>query len=175
MRFRIGVHLGDVIEKPDGTVYGDGVNIAARLEGLALPGGVTVSDAVHGVVRHRVTAKFEDMGDQQVKNIADPVRGYQVFAAPDGASPGVSAWAGFIKFLASRRRWFPAAAQAAESCPASPAQPQSGGCGFGPWWATIFSITGRSRLAAMTLSSPAPQFGQVRMSISNRRLGKRAI
>ena len=48
MRFRIGVHLGDVIEKPDGSVYGDGVNIAARLQALALPGGITVSDAVRG-------------------------------------------------------------------------------------------------------------------------------
>ena len=51
MRFRIGVHLGDVIEKIDGSVYGDGVNIAARLQSLAEPGGVTISDAVRGAVR----------------------------------------------------------------------------------------------------------------------------
>lgn len=81
MRFRIGVHLGDVIEKPDGTVYGEGVNIAARLEGLALPGGVTISDAVHGAVRHRVAATFEDLGEQQVKNIVDPVRAFRVLEA----------------------------------------------------------------------------------------------
>jgi adenylate cyclase len=78
MRFRIGVHLGDVIEKADGTVYGDGVNIAARLEGLALPGGVTVSDAVLSAVRQHVAARFEDLGEQHVKNIADPVRVYRV-------------------------------------------------------------------------------------------------
>ena len=54
MKFRIGIHLGDVIEKADGTVYGDGVNIAARLEGLAEPGGITVSDAVRGAVKGRV-------------------------------------------------------------------------------------------------------------------------
>ena len=81
MRFRIGVHLGDVIEKADGTVYGEGVNIAARLEGLALPGGVTISDAVYGAVRHRVAATFEDLGEQQVKNIVDPVRAFRVLGA----------------------------------------------------------------------------------------------
>ncbi|KPK05233.1 MAG: hypothetical protein AMJ64_12055 [Betaproteobacteria bacterium SG8_39] len=80
MRFRIGVHMGDVIEKADGTVYGDGVNIAARLEGLAEPGGITVSDAVHGAVRSKVAAGFVDQGEQQVKNIAHPVRAYRVTA-----------------------------------------------------------------------------------------------
>ena len=76
MQFRIGVHLGDVIEKPDGTVYGAGVNVAARLEGLAQPGGITVSDAVHGVVSGRVDARFTDQGEQQLKNIPRPVRAY---------------------------------------------------------------------------------------------------
>lgn len=80
MRFRIGVHLGDVIEKADGTVYGDGVNIAARLEGLAEPGGVTVSDAVQGAVRGKVSASFIDQGEQTVKNIAHPVRAFSVQA-----------------------------------------------------------------------------------------------
>ena len=94
MRFRIGVHMGDVFEKPDGTVYGDGVNIAARLEGLALPGGVTVSDAVQGAVRHRVAARFEDLGEQQVKNIADPVRAYRVLAATNGGAPCTTPVAG---------------------------------------------------------------------------------
>jgi adenylate cyclase len=88
MRFRIGVHLGDVIEKPDGTVYGEGVNIAARLEGLALPGGVTISDAVHGAVRHRLAATFKDLGEQQVKNIVDPVRAFRVFGADSPAEGG---------------------------------------------------------------------------------------
>jgi len=81
MRFRIGVHLGDVIEKADGTVYGDGVNIAARLESLAEPGGITVSDAVYGAVRGKVGAQFADQGEQQVKNIAYPVRAFGVSAA----------------------------------------------------------------------------------------------
>ncbi len=84
MRFRIGVHMGDVIEKADGTVYGDGVNIAARLESLAQPGGITVSDAIHGAVRNRIAAVFEDLGDQLVKNIADPVHAYAVRAHAGG-------------------------------------------------------------------------------------------
>lgn len=78
MRFRVGVHLGDVIEKPDGTVYGAGVNMAARLEALAEPGGIAVSEGVHGVVRGRVAARFEDQGERAVKNIPDPVRVFYV-------------------------------------------------------------------------------------------------
>ena len=78
MRFRIGVHLGDVIEKADGSVYGDGVNIAARLEGLAEPGGITVSESIRTAVKGKVRASFEDQGAQQVKNIAEPVRVFRV-------------------------------------------------------------------------------------------------
>jgi len=81
MRFRIGVHMGDVVEKADGTVYGDGVNIASRLQALAEPGGITVSDAVHGAVRGKVGASFVDQGEQQVKNIAHPVRAFRLAPA----------------------------------------------------------------------------------------------
>ena len=89
MLFRIGIHLGDVMEKADGTVYGDGVNIAARLEGIAEPGGVTVSDAVQCAVRQRLDATFDDLGEQRVKNIAAPVRAYRVHrAAAGGARAG---------------------------------------------------------------------------------------
>ena len=77
MRFRIGVHLGDVMEKDDGTVFGDGVNIASRLEALAEPGGITVSDAVQGAVRGKVDATFDDQGEQRVKNISHPVHAYR--------------------------------------------------------------------------------------------------
>ena len=76
MLFRIGVHLGDVIEKADGTVYGAGVNMAARLEALAEPGGIAVSDTVFSVVRGRVAARFEDQGERAVKNIPHAVRTY---------------------------------------------------------------------------------------------------
>jgi adenylate cyclase len=88
MQFRIGVHLGDVIEKSDGTIYGDGVNIAARLESIAEPGGVTVSDAVQCAIRQRMSATFEDLGEQRVKNIPEPVRAYRV---RDSAAPATKA------------------------------------------------------------------------------------
>ena len=91
MRFRIGVHLGDVIEKTDGTVYGDGVNIAARLEGLAEPGGLTISDSVHNAVRGKVTANFVDQGEQQVKNIPHPVRVFTVRAEGNAAAKASAA------------------------------------------------------------------------------------
>ena len=73
IEFRIGINLGDVIIDGD-DIYGDGVNVAARLEGLAEPGGVCVSDVVHQMVRGRLDLAFEDLGEQQVKNIAQPVR-----------------------------------------------------------------------------------------------------
>lgn len=89
LRFRIGVHLGDVMEKADGTVFGDGVNIASRLEALAEPGGITVSDAVQGAVRGKVDATFDDQGHQHVKNMAHPVHAYRwVMAQRDG--PGIA-------------------------------------------------------------------------------------
>ncbi len=78
MLFRVGLHLGDLIEKPDGTVYGDGVNIAARLEGLAAPGGIAVSESIRSAVKGKIGASFEDQGEQRVKNIADPVRAYRL-------------------------------------------------------------------------------------------------
>jgi predicted ATPase/class 3 adenylate cyclase len=81
LRFRIGIHVGDIIEKGDGTVYGDGVNIAARLQALAEPGSLAVSQAVHGMVARRVSAVFDDIGEQPVKNIPQPVRAYRLRGA----------------------------------------------------------------------------------------------
>lgn len=78
LRFRIGIHSGDVIEQADGTVYGDGVNIASRLQALAEAGGITVSQAIHDAVRGRVQARFTDIGEQGVKNIGQPVHVYRV-------------------------------------------------------------------------------------------------
>jgi adenylate cyclase len=77
IELRIGINLGDVIVEGD-DLYGDGVNIAARIEALADPGGVFVSNTVHDQVRDRLPFVFEDLGEQQVKNIARPVRVYRV-------------------------------------------------------------------------------------------------
>ena len=77
IEFRIGINLGDVIVEGD-DLYGDGVNIAARIEALAEPGGVFVSNTVHDHVRGRLPFVFEDQGEQQVKNIARPVQVYRV-------------------------------------------------------------------------------------------------
>ena len=105
MRFRIGIHLGDVIEKADGSVYGDGVNIAARLEGLAQPGGITVSDAVQSAVRHRIAVTFEDLGEQQVKNIVDPVRAFRVVEAGAGHPSATASAQAPASFAQSVLRW----------------------------------------------------------------------
>ncbi len=76
--FRIGVHLGDVVEEADGDLMGDGVNIAARLEGICEPGGVCLSGAAHEQVRDRLTETFADHGEKALKNVARPVRVYSL-------------------------------------------------------------------------------------------------
>jgi adenylate cyclase len=78
IEFRIGINLGDVIIADDGDIHGDGVNIAARLEALAEPGGICVSAIVYDQVRGRLDCAFEDHGEQSLKNIARPVRVYRV-------------------------------------------------------------------------------------------------
>src|SRR5437016_12725539 len=83
LRFRIGVNLGDVIAD-GGDIYGDGVNIAARLEALAAPGSVCISGTVRDHIGDRLPYVFEDMGEQSVKNIARPVRVYAL--RPEGTA-----------------------------------------------------------------------------------------
>ncbi len=87
MEFRIGINLGDVLEK-DGALFGDGVNIAARLEGLATPGGVSVSGTVFDQVEGKLDLAFTDSGEHEVKNIARPVRAYREH--PDAATPSAA-------------------------------------------------------------------------------------
>jgi adenylate cyclase len=84
MEFRIGVNLGDVVEE-EGRIYGDGVNIAARMEGLAEAGGVCISGSVYDSVESRVGLEYEYLGEQEVKNIEKPVRAYRVLSVSDAA------------------------------------------------------------------------------------------
>src|ERR1041384_3212687 len=77
IEFRVGIHQGDIIVE-DGDIFGDGVNIAARLEGLAEPGGIYVSRVVRDEVRDKLDFVFDDLGDRQVKNIARPVHVFAV-------------------------------------------------------------------------------------------------
>src|SRR5216684_1616153 len=77
MSFRIGITIGDVVER-DGDLLGDGVNIAARLEGLAEVGGICISRAVHEQVANKLSVQFADIGEQEVKNIPTPVHAYRV-------------------------------------------------------------------------------------------------
>jgi adenylate cyclase len=78
IEFRVGIHLGDVVEETDGDLMGDGVNIAARLEAIAEPGGICLSEDAYRQVRDRLKEGFTDLGDRELKNIARPVRVYQV-------------------------------------------------------------------------------------------------
>jgi class 3 adenylate cyclase len=89
IKLRIGINLGDVIVEGD-DIFGDGVNIAARLEALAEPGGICVSRVVHDQVRDKLDLAFEDMGEQQVKNIARPVQVYRVRDASTAAKTSAS-------------------------------------------------------------------------------------
>jgi adenylate cyclase len=77
IEFRIGINVGDIVVE-DGDIFGDGVNVAARLEALARPGGICVSRVVRNQVRDKLDLAFEDMGEQQVKNIARPVRAHRI-------------------------------------------------------------------------------------------------
>jgi adenylate cyclase len=89
MHFRIGINLGDVIEE-DGALYGDGVNVAARLEGLANPGGICISGTAFDQVDGKLPLSFKAIGEQQVKNIPKPIRAYQALlqaGLPTGSGP----------------------------------------------------------------------------------------
>ena len=78
IEFRIGVHLGDVVEEADGDLMGDGVNIAARLEGVAAPRAICLSEQAYWQVKGRLDLAVTDLGQTQLKNIADPIRVYSL-------------------------------------------------------------------------------------------------
>jgi class 3 adenylate cyclase len=88
IEFRVGVHLGDVVEESDGDLMGDGVNIAARLEGIAEPGAICLSEDAYRQVRARLDFAVSDLGETQLKNIAEPVRVYSLqVGVPAQAKP----------------------------------------------------------------------------------------
>ena len=85
MQFRIGVNLGDIVEDGE-SIYGDGVNIAARMESLAAGGGICISDKVYEEIKHKLGLEYEYQGAQEVKNIPEPVRVYKVLSFPGAAA-----------------------------------------------------------------------------------------
>ena len=101
IEFRIGVHLGDVVEESDGDLMGDGVNIAARLQSVAKPGGIYISDDAFRQVKSRLDVKVSDLGPVPLKNIAEPMRAY---ALEVGAPPEARLPANRAKQVASKRR-----------------------------------------------------------------------
>ena len=95
IQFRVGIHVGDVVEESDGDLMGDGVNIAARFEGICEPGGIVLSGAAHEHVRDRVRETFVDLGEKSLKNIARSVQAYSVtwdrsVTKPNETSPRLS-------------------------------------------------------------------------------------
>ena len=90
--FRIGIHLGDVVEESDGDLMGDGVNIAARLEGIAKPGAICLSEEAYWQVKGRLDLAVTDLGPTQLKNIVEPVRAYSLeVGEPAQAKPATVA------------------------------------------------------------------------------------
>src|SRR5262249_14140737 len=81
IEFRIGVNLGDVIIE-EGDIYGDGVNVASRIEGIAEPGQVYISGGIYEQIKNKLVCGYESLGDRKVKNITDPVRVYKVLPDP---------------------------------------------------------------------------------------------
>jgi adenylate cyclase len=135
IRFRVGINLGDIIVEGD-DIFGDGVNVAARLEALAEPGGICISGTVRDHVGDRLPYAFEDMGEQSVKNIALPVRAYALSAGAVAATPLVAVQA---QPVSPRRSMMPRRAVMAASLVAAI------GIGIAAWWVWPHSS-----------SSPAP-------------------
>jgi adenylate cyclase len=166
--FRIGVNLGDVIIDGD-NIFGDGVNIAARLEALAEPGGLCISRVVRDQIRDKLPYPFEDMGEQSVKNIARPVRTYGMSAAAAATTPLVPTQS---QPGPTRRSMMPRRAVIAASLVAVV------GIGLGAWWA--WPRTGSSPVSVQapassqspptvmgTMAKPAPRLSIVVLPLVN--------
>jgi len=134
LMFRVGINVGDIISEA-GDIFGDGVNVAARLESLCEPGGLCISRAVRDQVRDKLPVTFDDLGEQPVKNIARPVRAFgltpqAIAAMPEFAPRGRAASSG------SRRLWIVAALMAVMIA------------GGGAWWIVRTPPTGAPAPAA---------------------------
>jgi TolB-like protein/class 3 adenylate cyclase/Tfp pilus assembly protein PilF len=98
MQFRIGINLGDVVEEEE-RIYGDGINIAARVEGLAEGGGICISGTVYDSIKNKLSLSYESLGEHTVKNIKEPVRVYRMRIGPEAAAPVIR------EEKAGPRRW----------------------------------------------------------------------
>ena len=145
MRFRIGVHLGDVIVQGE-NLFGDGVNIAARLEALAEPGGICLSGAVRDQIGSRLPVAFIPLGEQRVKNIGEPVRAFKV---ADGAGARTA-------FSGARAAWAPSRTRTIGAAAAAAILIVAGG---GAWW-----LSGRQPEAPV-VGSPSQPFSAPRLSL----------
>ncbi len=164
IRFRIGVNLGDIIVEDD-DIFGDGVNVAARLEALAEPGGICISGTVRDHVGDRLAYAFEDMGEQSVKNIARPVRAYAMSAAAVAATPLVAVQA---QPGPAGRKMTPGRAVIAASIVAAIV------IGLGAWWAwpnaaspPVPASTQGPPAAAGTAPKSAPRLSIVVLPFTN--------
>ncbi len=104
MLYRIGITVADVVER-DGDLLGDGVNVAARLGGIAMPGGICVSHAVYEQVANKLSVKFEDLGQQQVKNIPNAIHAYGIAPHTTGVGPAADDRRQTPRCGAKRRGW----------------------------------------------------------------------
>jgi adenylate cyclase len=158
--FRVGINLGDVIAEPD-DIYGDGVNVAARLEGLAEPGGICISRVVREQIRDKLPYPFEDRGDQSVKNMARSVRVYGLRPEAIADLPASSAPA-----IRPRRRRHPARVVVSAAVAAAVAS------AFGAWWvwpAAKPPVPARAAATASSIVQPrvAPPLSFVVLPFSN--------
>jgi formylglycine-generating enzyme required for sulfatase activity/class 3 adenylate cyclase len=133
IEYRIGVNLGDVIIEPD-DVYGDGVNIATRLEGIAQPGEVYISGGIYEQIKHKLVCGYESLGDRKVKNITDPVRVYRVLSDPAALQHNRKRRESILIFLLSLALLFIAG---------------------GALWYMLTQTGGLKKLASAPVSSPA--------------------
>jgi adenylate cyclase len=136
IEFRIGVHLGDVVEESDGDLMGDGVNIAARLEGVARPGAICLSEDAYRQVKSRLDLNVRDLGAMALKNIAERVRAYSVEVGKPAAAPKPKP--------APRNRLIPAAAALAALLVVA-------GAAAAAWY-----LTAGKPAATVVSSAPAP-------------------